>query len=72
VLPPSIEEALRVRGKVQIKYLSAYKDATTTRIIEPLELKVSGNYTYVVAFCHIRKENCSFRLDRILEVRNIS
>lgn len=72
VLPPSIEQALRARGKVQIKYLSAYKDAATTRIIEPLEFRVSGSYTYVLAFCHVRKENCSFRLDRILEIKNIS
>jgi exonuclease, DNA polymerase III, epsilon subunit family len=72
VLPPSIQEALRARGKVQIKYLSAYRDTTTIRVIEPLELKVSGSYAYVVAFCHMRKENCRFRLDRILEVKNIS
>jgi DNA polymerase-3 subunit epsilon len=72
VLPSLIEEALRVKGKLQIKYLSAYKDTTTTRIIEPIEVHVSGSYTYIIAFCHLRKERCSFRLDRILEVKNIS
>lgn len=72
VLPPAIEEALRARGKLQIRYLSAYKDTTTTRIIEPVEVNVSGSYTYVIAFCHLRKEKSKFRLDRILEVKNIS
>jgi hypothetical protein len=72
VLPPAIEEALRSKGKLQIRYLSAYKDTTTTRIIEPVEVNVSGSYTYVIAFCHLRKEKSSFRLDRILEIKNIS
>ena len=71
VLPPSIEEALRARGKLQIRYLSAYSDTTTTRIIEPFEVNVSGGHTYVLAYCHVRKERCSFRLDRILEAKNI-
>lgn len=72
VLPPAIEEALRSKGKLQIRYLSAYKDTTTTRIIEPVEVNVNGSYTYVIAFCHLRKEKSIFRLDRILEMKNIS
>src|SRR3972149_6945856 len=72
VLPPVIEEALRANGKLQIKSLSAYSETTSTRIIEPLEVNVSGSFTYLLAFCHLRKEKCSFRLDRILEVKTIS
>jgi DNA polymerase III epsilon subunit family exonuclease len=72
VLSPVIEEALRIKGKIQIRYLSAYSDTSTTRIIEPLELSVSGSYTYLLAFCHLRKERCNFRLDRILEIKTIS
>ncbi len=70
-LPPAIEEALRAKGKLRIKYLSAYRDTITTRIIEPVEVNISGNYTYVIAFCHLRKEKSRFRLDRILEIKNI-
>jgi DNA polymerase III epsilon subunit family exonuclease len=72
VLPPTIEEALGSKGKLQIKYLSAYKDTTTTRLIEPLEVNVNRGWTYVIAYCHIRKEKCTFRLDRILEAKKIS
>ncbi len=72
VLPPAIENALRAKGKLQIRYLSAYRNTTTTRIIEPVEVNVSGSYTYVVAFCHLRKEKSRFRLDRILEIKSIS
>jgi len=49
VLPPVIEEALRAKGKLRIKYLSAYSETTSTRIIEPLEVNVSGSYTYLLA-----------------------
>lgn len=71
VLPPAIEEALRAKGKLQIRYLSAYRDITTIRIIEPVEVNVRGSYTYIIAFCHLRKEKSRFRLDRILEIKNV-
>jgi len=71
VMPPEIEEALRKQGKLQIRYLSAYSDTTTTRIIEPIEVNLSRTNTYVLAYCHLRKQRCNFRLDRILEVKNI-
>ncbi len=71
VLPQAIEGALRTKGKLQITYLSAYSDATTTRVIEPIEVNLRKSNTYVLAYCHLRKERCSFRLDRILEIKNI-
>ncbi len=72
VLPTEIEEALRVRGKLQIRYLSAYNDGTTTRVIEPLEISVGKESTYIHAFCHLRKERCTFRLDRILDMKTVT
>lgn len=72
VLPSEIEEALRVRGKIRIKYLSAYNDGTTTRVIEPLEISVGKENTYIHAFCHLRKERCTFRLDRILDMKTVT
>jgi DNA polymerase III epsilon subunit-like protein len=72
VLPAEVEEALRVRGKLQIKYISAYNDKTTTRVIEPLEVSVGRQSTYIHAFCHLRKERCTFRLDRILDIKTVA
>jgi DNA polymerase III epsilon subunit len=72
VLPSEIEEALRVKGKLRIKYLSAYKEETSTRVIEPFEISVSKENTYIHAFCHLRKERCTFRLDRILDIKAVS
>jgi len=71
VLPQAIEGAIRTRGKLQITYLSAYSDVTTKRIIEPIEVNLRRSNTYLLAYCHLRKEKCSFRLDRILEVKNV-
>lgn len=72
VLPPTIEEALRIKGKLRIIYLSAYNDTTTTRLIEPLEVSMNRRYTYIIAYCHLRKDRCTFRLDRILEAKKVS
>ena len=69
---PQIEDALREKGKLEIRYLSAYNDETTTRVIEPLEISVSKLNTYVHAFCHLRKQRCTFRLDRILDIKTLS
>ncbi len=72
VLPPEIEQALRVKGKLRIKYLSAYNEETTTRVIEPYDISVTKESTYIHAFCHLRKERCTFRLDRILEFKTVT
>lgn len=72
VLPKELEDALRVKGKLRIKYLSAYKEETSTRVIEPFEISVSRASTYIHAFCHLRKERCTFRLDRILDLKAVS
>lgn len=72
VLPVEIEQALRAKGKLRIKYLSAYNDETTTRVIEPYDISVTKESTYIHAFCHLRKERCTFRLDRILEFKAVN
>lgn len=72
VLPSEVEEALRLKGKLQIKYLSAYKDEATTRVIEPYDISVSSRNTYIHAYCHLRKDKCTFRLDRILDIKSLA
>ncbi len=72
VLPTEIEQALREKSKIEIKYLSAYKEETSTRVIEPLEISVSKANTYIHAYCHLRKERCTFRLDRILGIKALA
>lgn len=69
VLPTEIEQALREKSKLEIKYLSAYKEETSTRVIEPFDISVSKASTYIHAYCHLRRQRCTFRLDRILAIK---
>ena len=69
ILPTEIEQALRDKSKLEIEYLSAYKEETSTRVIEPLDISVSKANTYIHAYCHMRKQRCTFRLDRILGIK---
>jgi DNA polymerase III alpha subunit (gram-positive type) len=72
VLPTEIEQALRDKGKLEIKYLSAYKEETSVRVIEPFDISVSKANTYIHAYCHLRKQRCTFRLDRILGIKALA
>ena len=72
ILPKVIENALINKEKLQIKYLSPFNDLAKSRVIEPLDVVVNRSNTYIVAYCHLRKEKCTFRLDRILEVYSVN
>ena len=72
ILPTEIEQALRDKSKLEIEYLSAYKEETSTRVIEPFDISVSKANTYIHAYCHVRKARCTFRLDRILGIKALA
>jgi len=69
-LPPLLDEALRSRKKVRIFYVSAGA-RESVRVIEPLEVTSQGDYLYLLAFCHLRQEKRTFRLDRITELHTV-
>jgi len=69
-----IEEAIRTKSDLQITYLKP-DDTRSRRIIRPLEV---GEFAYggkkftgVRAYCRLRNEERSFRIDRILDLRVI-
>ena len=66
-LPPLIEEALQCGRKLLLRYVSASGEETR-RTVTPLSVATSGAYIYLVAMCHLRNEQRSFRLDRIVEM----
>lgn len=66
-LPPAVEEALRANRRIRLRYLSSY-GKETVRVVEPLEVSFRRDYIYLAAFCHLRQEQRTFRLDRILEM----
>ena len=51
--------------RVRIAYTSGYGESSI-RIIEPVRIYQGRNgYTYLRAYCHLREEERTFRLDRI-------
>ena len=64
-LPPSLQEALSANQDLEITYVDG-KGQATTRQITPLRVQAANDYVYLVAFCHLRQAERSFRLDRIV------
>jgi DNA polymerase III epsilon subunit family exonuclease len=69
-LPPLLDEALRSRSKVRINYISANR-RESIRVIEPLEVTSLGDYLYLLAFCYLRQEKRTFRLDRVISLQMV-
>lgn len=66
-LPPELVEALSGRRRLQLRYVSAHQ-VETVREVEPLEVMPLGDYLYLRAYCHLRGDERTFRLDRIIEM----
>jgi DNA polymerase III subunit epsilon len=67
-LPPALEEALRSRRRLFLRYVdeSGYK---TERWVSVLRVWSGNDYIYLRAHCHLRDAERSFRLDRVVEMR---
>ena len=61
---PSLQEALSANQDLEITYVDS-KGQETARQITPLRVQAANDYVYLVAFCHLRQAERSFRLDRI-------
>lgn len=66
VLPAEIEDALRHGRDLTIQYRS--KTGSTRRTITPKYPTRFRNATYLVAYCHTRQDQRTFRLDRVQKV----
>jgi DNA polymerase III epsilon subunit family exonuclease len=71
LLPLELEEALDQRGAVMMEYLDA-RQQRTKRVIEPLLLRRSGGELLLVAYCQLRNDRRTFKLDRIVQLTRIS
>jgi len=60
----AITEALKGHTSVRIEYRDA-RGKSSVRDITPLSIEEHGRYIRVIAFCHLRGENRTFRLDSI-------
>ena len=70
LLPPSIQEAFSANKALEITYIDG-KGQETSRKITPMRVQAINDYVYVIAFCHLRQAERSFRLDRIVAISRL-
>ncbi|MFQ5594079.1 MAG: exonuclease domain-containing protein [Anaerolineae bacterium] len=69
-IPPELTDAITLGKPVQLRYQSQ-QGHVSDRQVSPIRIDERWGMYYLVAFCHLRREERSFRLDRILELRMI-
>lgn len=67
----TLQQALPLNALLHLRY-RGWKAPETVRIVEPLEVYYEHGYGFLRAFCHLRREERSFRFDRIAEVRFVT
>ncbi|MFA5156529.1 MAG: exonuclease domain-containing protein [Candidatus Omnitrophota bacterium] len=63
-----IQQALDLKLKIKIKYLSGSSAAVTEREVIPKEVRKEYNHYYLIGYCCLKKEERSFRVDGILHL----
>ena len=67
-LPPLIEQAVRAQSALRIRYTGS-DGQQSERVVQPLKVTLREQATYLVAYCHLKHEERTFRLDRIVELQ---
>jgi DNA polymerase III epsilon subunit family exonuclease len=70
LLPLALEEALEQRCAVMMEYLDARQNRTH-RLVEPLTVRRSGGELVMVAYCHMRSDRRTFKLDRVVQMTRV-
>jgi proteasome accessory factor C len=65
----AIRTAVGSRERIEIEYYSATRDEMTTRRIDPEHVFGAIGNWYVVAWCHLVRDERLFRVDRVRSVR---
>jgi DNA polymerase III epsilon subunit family exonuclease len=70
LLPLELEEALEQKCAVRMEYLDA-RQKRTERVIEPLTVRRSGGELLLIAWCHMRNDRRTFKLERIVQMSRV-
>jgi DNA polymerase III epsilon subunit family exonuclease len=70
LLPLELEEALERRKPVMMEYLDA-RQHRTHRVIQPLHVRRANGDLLLVAHCHLRGEQRTFKLDRVVQLTRL-
>lgn len=61
-----LAEAIRTQTPVNITYHTTGRDKPETRHVTPLMIEHANGRDYLLAYCHLRRDNRIFRLDRLV------
>ncbi|MFC1658769.1 exonuclease domain-containing protein [Candidatus Omnitrophota bacterium] len=64
-----IQRALDIRASLKIRYLSGASAEITEREVIPRAVTQERNQVYLVAFCNLRNQERTFRIDNILDLQ---
>jgi DNA polymerase III epsilon subunit family exonuclease len=70
LLPLELEEALDQKCPVMMEYLDA-NDQRTQRIIQPLSIRKRKGELGLIAFCQLRNDRRTFKLERIVQITKL-
>jgi DNA polymerase III epsilon subunit family exonuclease len=63
-----IQEAMDLKVKLKIKYLSSSNAEVSEREVIPKEIKQENNRSYLVGYCCLKNEERTFRIDGLLHL----
>jgi len=66
-----IQEAIDLKVKLKIRYLSSSGAEVSEREVVPKEIKQDNRHSYLVGFCCLKQEERTFRIDGILHLEII-
>ncbi len=64
-VPPLLEEAMRAQTALRIRY-QGNDGQQSVRVVQPRKVTLREQATYLVAYCHLKHEERTFRIDRIV------
>jgi DNA polymerase III epsilon subunit family exonuclease len=70
LLPLELEEALDRRKPVMMEYLDG-REQRTQRVIEPVGVRRRGGELHLVAHCHLRGAQRTFKIERIVQLTRL-
>lgn len=69
LLLADVQAAFDNGEQIEIIYYSATRDATSTRVVDPMSVFVDAGHWYLAAYCHSAEKTLTFRIDRIEAVQ---
>lgn len=64
-----VAKAINLKSHLKIKYLSTKDAGISFREVIPKEIRQDGKNKYLVGFCCLKKEERTFKIDNILELK---